>query len=78
VRQLESALEGWDTSPGTIRFTARKPLPAALVRAIVRARIAENERLAAARAGGVGRERAKVNAAHTPANKRARRARRTS
>jgi uncharacterized protein YdhG (YjbR/CyaY superfamily) len=34
-------LEGFDTSKGTIRFAAGKPLPSALVRKLVRARIAE-------------------------------------
>jgi uncharacterized protein YdhG (YjbR/CyaY superfamily) len=42
VAAHKDALEGYDTSKGTIRFQPDKPLPATLVRKIVRARIAEN------------------------------------
>jgi uncharacterized protein YdhG (YjbR/CyaY superfamily) len=34
-------LAGFDTSKGTIRFTADKPLPAALVRMLIKDRIAQ-------------------------------------
>jgi uncharacterized protein YdhG (YjbR/CyaY superfamily) len=41
VATLRSELAGYDTSPGTIRFSARAALPAPLIRKLVRARLAE-------------------------------------
>jgi uncharacterized protein YdhG (YjbR/CyaY superfamily) len=45
TKALKKELASYDTSKGTIRFTADKPLPAALVRKLVKARIAQNERI---------------------------------
>ena len=41
---LKQALAPYVISKGTIRFTADKPLPATLVRKLVKARVAQNER----------------------------------
>jgi len=42
VEAHKDELKDYDTSKGTIRFQADNPLPAALVRKLVKARIAEN------------------------------------
>jgi uncharacterized protein YdhG (YjbR/CyaY superfamily) len=57
LKKFATELEPFDaSSPGTIRFTADKPLPLRLVKKIVRARMAENRaRLAAKSADGRGR-----------------------
>jgi uncharacterized protein YdhG (YjbR/CyaY superfamily) len=44
VATHQDELKDYDTSKGTIRFQADKPLPAALVRKLVEARIAENRK----------------------------------
>jgi len=42
VKAFKDDLKSFETSMGAIRFQPSKPLPAALVRKIVKARIAEN------------------------------------
>lgn len=42
-RAVGKELEPFDTEKGTIRFTPDKPLPASLIKKIVKARIAEEE-----------------------------------
>jgi uncharacterized protein YdhG (YjbR/CyaY superfamily) len=47
--QFAKELEPYDVKHTTIRFSVDKPLPAALVKKIVKSRIAENEARAAGR-----------------------------
>lgn len=44
IKAFKNELKDFHTSKGTIRFSVDKPLPAALVKKLVKARIAENER----------------------------------
>lgn len=43
VDEYAAKLKGYETTKGTIHFTPEKPLPVALVRRIVKERIAQNE-----------------------------------
>jgi len=43
METFSSELKPYDTSGITVHFSAEKPLPATLVKKIVKARIAENE-----------------------------------
>jgi uncharacterized protein YdhG (YjbR/CyaY superfamily) len=42
IEAFQEELEAYDTSKGTVRFQADKPLPVSLLRKMVKARIAEN------------------------------------
>ena len=50
VKMFEDELKDFETSKGAIRFQPEKPLPATLVRKIVKTRVAENAAKCAARA----------------------------
>jgi uncharacterized protein YdhG (YjbR/CyaY superfamily) len=43
IEAFESELKGFSTSKGTIQFPTRKPLPSALVKKLVKARVAQSE-----------------------------------
>ena len=44
IEMFKDELKGYSTSKGTIRFPVDQPLPAALVKKIVKARVAQNEK----------------------------------
>ena len=44
IKTLKNELKDFPTSKGTIRFPVDKPLPAGLLKKIVKARLAENEK----------------------------------
>ncbi len=44
ITSLGEALDGYETSKGTVRFQPEHPLPAALIRRIVKARLANTKK----------------------------------
>jgi uncharacterized protein YdhG (YjbR/CyaY superfamily) len=52
IKAHEAELKSYVTSKGTVRFTSDKPLPATLVKKIVRARIKENQARVKKKASG--------------------------
>jgi len=57
VEAHKEELKDYDTSKGTIRFQAANPLPATLVRKLVKARVAENAARQRHAADGAARRR---------------------
>jgi uncharacterized protein YdhG (YjbR/CyaY superfamily) len=57
IRAHKNELKAYGTSKGTIRFQADRPLPATLVRKLIKARIAENAVRKPAAADGTKRRR---------------------
>jgi len=57
MQEFESELEAYDISKGTIRFQPANPLPATLVRKLVKARIAKNAAQPRNAADGAARRR---------------------
>jgi uncharacterized protein YdhG (YjbR/CyaY superfamily) len=43
IEEFRSELKGFSTTKGTIHFPTDKPLPTALVKKLVKARVAQNE-----------------------------------
>ena len=57
LRALKVDVSAFETSKGTIRFPLAKPLPASLVKVLVRGRAADARERAAAKGPNMGRKR---------------------
>lgn len=49
IKKFDKELKSYQTAKGTIRFTVDNPLPATLVKKIIKARVKENEEKLAAK-----------------------------
>ena len=61
VEAFQAELNAYDTSKGTIRFPVDKPLPASLVRKLVKARVAEHAARKPAAANRAPRRRTRAS-----------------
>jgi uncharacterized protein YdhG (YjbR/CyaY superfamily) len=59
VARFKAELKAYETSTGTIRFDEARPLPPALIRRIVKARVADNAAKSSSVSSATGRRRAR-------------------
>lgn len=71
VAEFAEELAAFDTAKGTIRFDSKKPLPPALIKKIVKSRIAENKAKAAAKSAKKKNRAGAFSSKNAPARKAA-------